>query len=390
MEGLGAPCSAVGPLSFGAKTLMCHRMCRQSLAPPSSVLRLMAALISAAFTAGASHAADIVDQRNHVLSLAAPAKRVILLPMPAASTYIAVDGTEQHIVGMNPSSAVAMENGILGRLFPGFRNIATNVTRGAGVAPNVESILALAPDAVFQWVTGGEAAIESLDRAGLPMIGMRYGGQRDMEESIVIMGQIAGKQPRAAELIARQQSQLVRIKEGLKDLADANRPSVLYLNRFSDSLTVGGAGSYNDFYIRLAGGTNVASSVSSATSAVTIEQILVWNPDVVLLGNFDKAMPSDVYDDPQWQSVNAVKFHRVYRVPLGGYRWDPPSQESALTWTWLAALLHPDRIDWSLRNDMRDWYRFLYDHELADDEIDGILSVKENGKSAGYLHFDRQ
>ena len=87
---------------------------------------------------------------------------------------------------------------------------------------------------------------------------------------------------------------------------------------------------------------------------MTIEQVLTWNPQVILLGNFDAAMPSDIYGDPRWQSVEAVKARRVYKFPLGGYRWDPPSQESALGWIWLAGLLHPEREPTNLRAVMRD------------------------------------
>jgi iron complex transport system substrate-binding protein len=114
---------------------------------------------------------------------------------------------------------------------------------------------------------------------------------------------------------------------------------------------------------------------------------LRWNPQVILLGNFDAALPSDFYNDPRWQSVEAVRNRRVYRMPLGGYRWDPPSQESALAWLWLAGVLQPERAGESLRADMRDWFGFLYGHTLTDEEIDGILFVKENGASAGYQRY---
>ncbi len=79
-------------------------------------------------------------------------------------------------------------------------------------------------------------------------------------------------------------------------------------------------------------------------------------------------MPSDLYNDPRWQSVDAVKNHRVYRTPLGGYRWDPPSHESSLSWLWLTGLLQPERARDNLRQAMRDWFGFLYSHELTDEE----------------------
>ena len=114
----------------------------------------------------------------------------------------------------------------------------------------------------------------------------------------------------------------------MSGVAKLQRPRVVYFNRAAQTLRVGGKRSYSDFSIRVAGGQNVAAEIQAA-NAVTIEQVLTWNPQMILLGNFDTAVPSDIYDDPRWQGVDAVRNRRVYKVPLGGYRWDPPSQESA-------------------------------------------------------------
>ena len=108
---------------------------------------------------------------------------------------------------------------------------------------------------------------------------------------------------------------------------------------------------------------------------------------MILLGTFDAATPSDIYADPRWQGLDAVKARRVYKFPLGGYRWDPPSQEFALGWVWLAGLLHPERETANLRVVMRDWFTFLYKHDLTDDEIDGVLFAAQNRQSAGYERY---
>src|SRR5699024_6539034 len=132
----------------------------------------------------------------------------------------------------------------------------------------------------------------------------------------------------------------------LTSSASGSPPTILYFNRFADGeLKVAGQGTYNDFYIDLVRGTNPASGDNGATGTgmvgVDVEQVLSWDPDIVLLGNFDDAMPDVVYSDPVWQDVAAVSSRRVYKVPLGGYRWDPPSHESPLTWRWLSHLAFP-------------------------------------------------
>ncbi len=353
---------------------------------PKTAGLLLVAVLSIISALGV-RSAEIIDQRGHHILLDKPAERAVFLPMPGPAMFITVDGTDRHIVAMNPSSRIAMRDGLLSELYPTTNNIPTNVVQGASFLPNVESILALHPDAVFQWANVGTDAIAPLDQAGLAVFGMQSGNQQDLIGSIAMMGKVAGKDARAATLIRLQAEREQEIEKAAKGLPDDQRPRVLYIGRLSDSLSVSGAGSYNDFYIKLAGGRNVAALISGSGRVVTLEQILIWNPDVILLGNFDKAMPQDIYNDPRWQDVAAVKARRVYRMPLGGYRWDPPSEESALAWTWLLGLLHPDKSAIDLRYDMRTWYRFLYNHDLTDGEIDRILFVAQNEKSAGYARF---
>lgn len=331
--------------------------------------------------------AEIIDQRGEITRLDRPAERAVFLPMPAPAMFIAVDGTDRHVVAMNPSSKAAMREGLLGALFPHMRDVPTDVVLGSGFVPNIEAILALDPDAVFQWANIGPDALAPLKQAGLPIFGMLNGTDQDLAGAIAMMGNVTGKSARADIIIRRQRERQGSIEAALAGLADKDRPRVLYFGRFREEFVVAGPASYNDFVIRLAGGRNVVTP--QAARSVTLEQVLAWNPEVILLGNFDPATPADVYRDPRFAEVAAVKARRVYRMPLGGYRWDPPSQESALAWTWLLAILQPDKAVADLRSDMRAWYRLLYAHELTDDEIDGILFVKENAQSAGYARFDR-
>lgn len=339
------------------------------------------------FVDARARSAEIIDQRGHRIVLNAPAQRVVFLPMPGPAMYIAVDGTDRHIVAMNPSSKAAAREGLLATFFPKLNETATNIVQGASFMPNVETLLALHPDAVFQWTNPGSGVIVPLENARLTVFGIRNGGQSDLRDAIILMGKVSGEETRAHTIVEMQSKRAVDLAVALKDLPRNQRPRVLYLHRFSDSLSVSGAGSYNDFCIGLAGGDDVATSPLGVNGTVTLEQILVWNPQVILLGNFDKAMPDDLYNDPRWQGIAAVKTHRVYRMPLGGYRWDPPSEESALAWTWLAELLHPNRVNINLRKDIHAWYKNLYGRDPTEAEIDRILYVKQNEGSAGYARL---
>jgi iron complex transport system substrate-binding protein len=346
----------------------------------------LATILAIAFAElSSANALDLIDQRNRKLSFSRLPERLVIIPIPAPSTFMTIDGDDRKIVGMNEYAARAMQDGIFGKLFPGFRQIQTAITTGgdaSNFAPNVEAILALRPDAVFQWANNNEI-IGPLDRTGIPVVGMRVGSFENYVEYVKLMGKIAGREDRAGELLRKQEETRQSLTSRFADLSSTQRPRVLYFNRARNVLRVSGQGTAQDLAIQLAGGQNAVGGTASV-STVTIEQILAWNPQVILLGNFDSTMPSDLYRDPRWQGVEAVQARRVYRVPLGGYRWDPPSHESALGWLWLAGLLHPERVQENIRTSVKNWFGFLYNYSPTDEEIDGILFLKENAASVGY------
>ncbi|MGZ8722907.1 MAG: ABC transporter substrate-binding protein [Aeromicrobium sp.] len=331
----------------------------------------------------------VKDQRGKTLVFDGPVKRVVTVPMPAASILVAVDRTADHLVGIQTASWTSMRDGIMGKMFPAVLKIPHEVA-SQEFAPNVEGILALKPDVVVQWADQGSGIIAPMENAGLTVLGVQYGTQEAVNTWLTMFAAMLGKPAHAKEMISRIDNERARI-----DSAAAGRsgkPKVLYFNRFAEGLKVAGNKTYNDDYIRLVGATNPAAGDGGAPGmgmvGVDVEQVLKWDPDIILLGNFDAAMPDDIYKDKVWDAVSAVKSRRVYKAPLGGYRWDPPSQESPLMWKWLSHIAFPGEQNTGLRDDIVSSYSFLYDYKPSDAEMDDILWNDVNKASANYGQFD--
>lgn len=352
--------------------------------------------VTATLLSGCGGAADpvagagisVTDQRGRTLTFPRPVRRMVTIPMPAAAIAIAVDKGVDHLVGMHSASWAAIHDGIMGEMFPRAERIAHDVASPQFV-PNVESVLALNPDVVIQWSDEGSGVIAPLENAGLTVVGLGYGTQQDLDTWISIFGTLLGKESRAGQINRRMRLLLGRFTASPPP--SGHRPSVLYFNRFTGGYKVAGKGTYNDFCIKLVGATNPASGAHGLAGAgmlgVDAEQVLAWDPDVLLLGNFDSATPHDVYRNPVLRTVTAVRSRRVYKVPLGGYRWDPPSQESPLMWRWLSMIAFPHGPVFDLRGEIVSEYRFLYGHTPTGAQIDRILQLEANGDSAGNARF---
>ncbi|MDE8669342.1 ABC transporter substrate-binding protein [Pseudarthrobacter sp. H3Y2-7] len=339
-------------------------------------------------TNGGSRTISVTDQRGKTLTFARPVTRVVTIPMPAASLLVAVDRTADHLAAMHNASWVAMRDGIMGTIFPKALELPHEIATQDFTA-NVESVRALDPDVVIQW--SDAQLIDPLEKAGLNVIGLtNTGKQEDVDAWVAMFAAMLGKPERAADIKARSDADLAAVKD-LAAGRGSTRPSILYFNRFTGGLKVAAANSYNDFYIKLVGGTNPATGndplKGSGMVGLDVEQVLRWDPEIILLGNFDNAVPQDLYSNPVWQPVSAVRNRRVYKVPLGGYRWDPPGQESPLMWHWLSDIAFP-RQQSLLRNKVVEYFDFLYGHKPTAAELDKILWTTANAGSDHYGQFN--
>jgi iron complex transport system substrate-binding protein len=255
--------------------------------------------------------------------------------------------------------------------------------------PNLESILALRPDVVVQRTEPADL-IRTLEGAGLTVVGLIDSPptQEIHERNLAIVGEIIGQPERVARLLRIQREVRQQIEAAMAGISETEKPRLLYLRALRQSMRPAGRQTYQDFWIRLRGGTNVAA-FAGVNTAVNFEQIVAWNPQVIFVGAFDDAIPDELLRHPSLAGVEAVRSRRIYKLPHGGYRWDPGSHESHLTWQWATMLLHPERARFDLRGSTRETYRFLYHYELTDADIDEILQMPLNALMGGYAAFAR-
>ena len=151
------------------------------------------------------------------------------------------------------------------------------------------------------------------------------------------------------------------------------RPRV-YLARGPEGLETGVRGSINTEIIERVGAVNVVDVPGQeGLAVVSFEQILAWNPDVIV--TWDRRFMEHARTDPLWHSVSAVKAGRVYLSPSEPFGWidRPPSINRLLGLRWLARILYPDRFTVDLREDTRSFFRLFYQVELTEGQLDHLL-----------------
>jgi len=153
---------------------------------------------------------------------------------------------------------------------------------GGGLNPNLEAILALAPDLVIRFAGESDVATPlRLDQMGIPHLAVRPDGIREIREAIRDLGLITERAGRADTLLARMDATLAGIQERIDGLPAVRTAYVLG----GTPLWVAGPESYIHELILAAGGENVFSDLGGSYGPVNLEAVLSRRIDLLLAGD---------------------------------------------------------------------------------------------------------
>ena len=249
---------------------------------------------------------------------------------------------------------------------------------GRGNTTNLEVLLKLKPDLVLDFGTVNDTYI-SLANKVQEQTGIPYAlldGRFDAAAAVYRkLGELT-RRPREAEEFARYADRMIATVKGRVDkIAAADQPRVYYA-RGPRGLETGLGGSINVETIEFLGARNVAAERRGGMATVSIEQVLAWNPDVII--TIEPAFAASVRSDPVWAPVKAVQTGRVYLSPTMPFGWVdfPPSVNRLIGLWWLGKVLYPDRFPEDLRPITREFFQRFYHVTPTDAQIDRILGAR--------------
>ncbi|MCI6004471.1 MAG: ABC transporter substrate-binding protein [Blautia sp.] len=338
------------------------------------------------FASEAEETKTVVDSMENEVVIPAEIDSLAILPMPWISVVYALNGSGDIITGMQQVAKNSYNTSMLKVLAPELED--TNTSFFADGEFNFEELAKIDPDVMILFESQSKF-IDKLNEVGIPAVTIKYADSFDtLWNDFSIIGDVLSKEERAQSFVDYQKEDIAYLESKADQLDKDNPVKVLQLY-MSDLQVCDNSGTFNAA-VNHAGGVNVAQTTLEASSEVQVnmEQILAWNPDVILLSNFDDMVPDDFYsnsfDGQDWSQVKAVQDHRVYKIPQGIYRWDAdcPCTETTLCAKWMARVINPDIFDdFDLKQDVKDFYKDFFDYELSDEEIDTILAAEANADS---------
>ena len=218
---------------------------------------------------------------------------------------------------------------------------------GGYVDPDLEAIAALKPDLVIIQNNPVRLA-QQLSALHLRTLEITQDSIAALYNSIRVVGEATGTQARATQLIGSIRSGLDQIHERVAALRPTRMMFVIGRspNRLDGLVVVGKASFLNDV-IAVAGGENVFRNALAAYPAVSLEEVIARNPDVILdMGDMsDAGGISEEYKRNViaiWQRervIAAVRNNRVFPIAADFYTIPGPRVVNAARA--ISEMLHP-------------------------------------------------
>ena len=207
-------------------------------------------------------------------------------------------------------------------------------------------------------------------------------GGRLAETAVTLrtVGGLLGVPERAEVLAHYAETVLGNVHDAVAKIPLEHRPSV-YVARGPRGLETAIAGSIGSEVVDLVGAKNVVSADTGPRTIVDVspEQILAWQPDVIL--TIDRRFHTAIRTDPVWREVKAVQTGHVHFVPDLAFSWldNPPAPNRLIGLLWLGHLLYPAAFPQDIRAEARRFYALFYQQEPSDAQLDSLVAEPSPG-----------
>lgn len=316
----------------------------------------------------------ITDQLDRKVTIPDHINRAVVLQHQTLNIAVQLDATKQ-IVGVLSNWKKQLGKNYV-RLAPELENMAMP---GDLNSVNIESLLALKPDVVFVTNYAPPEMIKQISDVNIPVvaISLRTGesGEKGklnptltdedkayndgLKQGIELIAEVFEKKQQGDELVKAALANRKLLADRLSDVPADKRVRTYMAN---PDLGTYGSGKYTGLMMEHAGAYNVAAATIKGFKQVSLENVLEWNPAVILVQDRYPDVVPQILNDQGWANIQAVKDKKVLLMPEYAKAWGYPMPEAlALGEVWLAKALYPQRFqDVDLDKMVNDYYQKFY------------------------------
>jgi iron complex transport system substrate-binding protein len=242
-------------------------------------------------------AATFTDEVGRTVEVNGPPRRIVSVA-PNVTEILFALGLGDRLVGVSaycqyPPEALKIEK------------------IGGYINPSLEKIVSLRPDLVVGIAEGDlRTFVDKLAGLKIPVYIANPRDALEVLTSIRKIGEVTFAQEPARRIVHSMEEKIRRIRDKVQGRP---QPRVLHILDFNPLISAG-KGTFVDDLIHLGGGRNVAETATGKYPRFSMEEVLVQDPEVILLASMksqDPLVKQRGWWD-RWKTITAVKQGRIY------------------------------------------------------------------------------
>ena len=243
---------------------------------------------------------------------------------------------------------------------------------------NVEELALADPQVIIDlgrvMPSGTEDMNTLQQQTGIPTVFLASSAET-MPETYRVLGKLLNRQEKAeqlADFCDRVYSRTLSIMEQVGD----RKVTALYIKGEQGLNVLAKDAVHAETLDLLTNNLAVVNNPSSKGSGneVTMEQIALWNPELIL---FDSdSIYDSVSEMDTWKELTAIAAGNYLEVPEGPWNWmgTPPAAQRYLGMIWLTAQLYPEYCDYDAKAEILEFYDLFYHCQLTEQQYTQITA----------------
>jgi len=269
----------------------------------------------------------VTDQLGRTVTVAPDPQRIISIA-PSNTEILFALGLADRIVGVTS--------------YCNFPPEALDKPRiGDFATPNIEEIVAAAPDLILAASIHESTVVPQLESRGLTVVALSPDNLAEVLEAITLTGKITGKDAEAAAVVSGMEDRIKAVTDKTGSLSEAKKPRVFYVV-WHDPLMTAGANTFTDELICQAGGTNIAHELEGYPD-IGLETVIAADPQVMVAGvgmGEGQDLPLlFLTEEDRLKDTSARRDNRIYAINMDIIGRASPRLVEALDE--FARILHP-------------------------------------------------
>lgn len=244
--------------------------------------------------------ASFTDESGTTLNFQRPPRRIIST-MPSNTEILFALGLGRYIVGVSDKCNYPQE--------------AKKKPKVGGTILNAEKIVSLKPDLIVMLGDAQRREIKKLRKLNLPVFVINPHSISGVMRSIITLGKVTYTDHPALALASKMKVRIDKAAYKTKRRAKKGiaKPKV-FVAVWNKPLISASSGTFIDDLIGIAGGINIASRVRGPYPRYSLEKLTEENPDGLIIAKQNIKSPSEIYNDPRWKGLKAVRNKKVLLI----------------------------------------------------------------------------